>query len=271
MGALLLVYCRVSHLRSVAFLYGRDILLARESVTGLILLNCALRFANRLIVNSFFTKSILPNGATELTVIYPAVDPEILNLAMQVPRNEQVRRILFVGRLVERKGVDVLLRAFQESLKEIPNVELDIVGDGPEIASLRNLSRELLVEDKVLFHGALTGSRLYERYYLSDVVAMPSRSSTTDVEGFGTVFLEAGLFGKPAVGTKTGGIPEAIIDGETGVLVPEGDHHALALALNHFLGNEEMRARMGSRAHERVLSDFTLAQAVDKIEWAIGD
>lgn len=98
---------------------------------------------------------------------------------------------------------------------------------------------------------------------------MPSRSSSDDVEGFGTVFLEAGIFGKPVVGTRTGGIPEAVLDEVTGLLVPDGDSHALAEALQRILSDEELRTRMGRNGRERVESQFTLGEAVNAIEQAL--
>jgi glycosyltransferase involved in cell wall biosynthesis len=212
---------------------------------------------------------MLPRGATKSVLIRPAIDSEMLSAAKVSMSVERARRILFVGRLIKRKGVDVLLDAFAELLASMPDVELDIVGDGPLMLPLRNQAERSGIGGKVSFHGTLTGPRLHDRFAQSDVLAMPSRSTPDDVEGFGTVFLEAGLFGKPVVGTRTGGIPEAVLDEKTGLLVPDGDSHALAEALRRILNDQELCRRMGREGRERVISEFTLAQAVNMIEKAL--
>lgn len=269
-GLYMLTICRVLRVRSVAFLYGRDLLSAKNNFLELFLLTCALNLADKVAVNSNFTRSMLPRGASKSVLIRPAIHPEMLSFARTSTSVEQEGRILFVGRLVKRKGVDVLLNAFAELVSSRPDVELDIVGDGPLMLPLRNQAERSGVGGKVSFHGALTGPRLHERFAHCTVLALPSRSTLDDVEGFGTVFLEAGVFGKPVVGTRTGGIPEAVLDGKTGLLVPDGDSHALAEALQRILSDQELRVRMGREGRARVISQFTLSTAVDAIEQAMG-
>jgi phosphatidylinositol alpha-1,6-mannosyltransferase len=142
-------------------------------------------------------------------------------------------------------------------LPDYPNARLEIVGDGPERPRLVDLVTRLDLADHVTFYGSLRGDALYERYRECDFVAMPSRTMKDDVEGFGTVFLEAGLMGRPSVGTYSGGIPEAVTDKITGLLVKEGDVNELALALRTLLSDEDLRARLGANARARVLRDFT--------------
>ena len=94
---------------------------------------------------------------------------------------------------------------------------------------------------------------------------MPSKTTRVDVEGFGTVFLEAGLFGKPSIGTTSGGIPEAIDDGETGLLVPEGDVRLLSQALEKLLLNPGLSQRLGQNARKRVIEGFTWEIASERL------
>ncbi|MDA4127887.1 MAG: glycosyltransferase family 4 protein [Thaumarchaeota archaeon] len=267
-GLTLMAFCRMSGRHTVAFLYGRDILVARNSVIGRVLLLFALRLADNVATNSRFTSGLLPKGGKYL-LVFPAVDPRILDMTTATRLNDDSVRILFVGRLVERKGADLLLKVFGDLVTQIPRAKLDIVGDGPESGSLRDLARKLDVQDKVSFHGALVGTPLYDLFVLSDVLVMPSRTTKVDVEGFGTVFLEAGLFGKPSVATRTGGIPEAILDEETGLLVPEDDPRALAGALRRILTDQELRQRLGARARDRAATQFSLDRAIDALEKAI--
>jgi phosphatidylinositol alpha-1,6-mannosyltransferase len=136
-------------------------------------------------------------------------------------------------------------------------VRLEIVGDGPDMNQLKQLARELRVSDRTVFLGTLTGSRLYERFANAYVFVMPSKATREDVEGFGTVFLEAGLFGKPSIGTRSGGIPEAIQDNETGILIPEQNPSALKGALEELISDERKTLRLGNNARVLVTSKFT--------------
>jgi phosphatidylinositol alpha-1,6-mannosyltransferase len=174
--------------------------------------------------------------------------------------------VLFVGRLVRRKGADDLIDAFRSISESFPDARLEIVGDGPERKRLERLVADFGLGGRIEFFGSLKGHALYDRYQLCDVVAMPSKRLRDDVEGFGTVFLEAGIFGKPSVGTFSGGIPESIVDGETGILVREGDATQLGTALKSLLSDPELRLRMGRKARERVLKEFTWQQSAARLE-----
>jgi phosphatidylinositol alpha-1,6-mannosyltransferase len=172
---------------------------------------------------------------------------------------------LFVGRLVRRKGADDLIQAFKMVLVDLQDARLEIVGDGPERQRLTDLVRELGLVESVTFYGNLRGDALYQRYRECDLVAMPSKTMKNDVEGFGTVFLESGLAGKPSVGTRSGGIPEAVLDETTGVLVKEGDIPGLASALKRLLVDDTLRLRLGANAQTRVLSDFTWKSTSERL------
>jgi phosphatidylinositol alpha-1,6-mannosyltransferase len=158
-----------------------------------------------------------------------------------------------------------LLDAFRLVLNDFPDAQLEIVGDGPEKGQLERLVADLGLVGSVIFFGSLRGDPLSERYRNCDVFAMPSRTLKDDVEGFGTVFLEAGLFGKPSIGTFSGGIPEAVIDGETGILVSEGDVRGLAQALRRLMSDEALRSELGSNARDRVLARFTVQKAAEQL------
>ncbi|MGH9918232.1 MAG: glycosyltransferase family 4 protein, partial [Nitrososphaerales archaeon] len=256
-GITLLAFARLMRFNSVVFLYGKDILGAKQSRFRRFALLTASLLAGRIAVNSRFTAALLPRFLSrKVGIVYPGVDPSISSPNFHASR-DGLRRILFVGRLVDRKGTDDLIKAFSSLAKETDGVILEIVGAGPEMDNLKRLALELGVDKKVHFFGNLTGRALYERYSDSDVFAMPSKATSTDVEGFGTVYLEAALFGTPSIGTTTGGIPEAIKDRETGLLVPPQDVQALTDALKELLGDEDRRRMMGADAQRNVLSRFT--------------
>jgi rhamnosyl/mannosyltransferase len=158
--------------------------------------------------------------------------------------------ILFVGRLVGYKGVDVLLRA-------LPGLDADtvIVGDGPLRASLESMARELGVAGRVRFLGEVDNGELLARYRACDIFVLPS---VTRQETFGMVQLEAMLFGRPVVSTDLGtGVPWVNQHERTGLVVKPGDVSELRQALTRLIGDVDLRQRLGAAAQARVSSDFT--------------
>jgi len=255
-GVLLLLRAKLKGINTLIFFYGKDILTAKASFLSAMALWISPRLAEGIATNSHYTAGLLPKKyERRAKILYPSVDPSIVDQVPVEAPKKTGKVLLFVGRLVKRKGVDDLLRAFH-SLQELDTL-VDIVGDGPELNSLQSLSKELGVSDRVKFWGKLSGGALYERYANCYLFVMPSKRTKTDVEGFGTVFLEAGLFGKPCVGTRSGGIPEAILDGETGLLVPEEKNGLLSEALLALLKDPSRAKTMGEIARKRVLSSFT--------------
>jgi phosphatidylinositol alpha-1,6-mannosyltransferase len=265
-GNTLLAESRLARRKTAILFYGRDILQARRSLLGNIMMLASIVLSNIVFTNSRFTASLLPSLASrKQRVLYPSVDPR-LGLTRGQEDQKIGHCVLFVGRLVRRKGADDLIDAFRLISERFPDWRLEIVGDGPERKSLEQLVADLGLGDKVEFFGSLRGRALHDRYGLCDVVAMPSKRLRDDVEGFGTVFLEAGIFGKPSVGTLSGGIPESIVNGETGILVREGDAKQLGRALESLLSDPELRSRMGRKARERVLRDFTWQRSAGYLE-----
>ncbi|MEM2998074.1 MAG: glycosyltransferase family 4 protein [Thermoproteota archaeon] len=262
-GNLFLVYGLLKGCKVGVSLFGKDYLASRPNPAYFLPLLFSLLLAQRIGVNSRSTMSLVPRVFRgKARILYPGVDVEALKQAVEEsPTHGKGETILFVGRMVRRKGPDLLLKAFSMLLNEHPDARLVMVGDGPFLNSLKDLARQLKLEDKIEFTGALRGKALYSRYAECDVFAMPSRQTATDVEGFGMVFLEAGFFGKPSVGTRTGGIPEAVLDGKTGILISQNDVEALRDALSLLLKNRQLARRLGEKARERVLSEFSWKKA----------
>lgn len=166
--------------------------------------------------------------------------------------------IVSVGRLVPRKGADVLIEAVARLVKEYPELTLAIAGTGRERDRLghRALRRSAPVRflDKVPFE------RLPALYACADIFAAPTRSrwAGLEQEGFGIVFMEAAACGVPQVGGRSGGVPEALANGETGLLVDDpGDAAAVARALATLLGDDALRQRLGERGRARAVAEFS--------------
>ena len=156
-----------------------------------------------------------------------------------------------IARLVARKGLDILLRAFASAPIRAHDARLLIVGDGPLGADLKHLAEDLMVDRSVVWAGLQKDPQPWLR--AMDVFAFPSR-----LEGSPNAVLEAMATGLPVVAARIGGVVDLIPDEETGVLVPPDDPHALALALERLLDNASLRLALGSRARRRAVESFSI-------------
>ena len=172
--------------------------------------------------------------------------------------------LLTIARLVERKGIDSVLRALPAVRRSVPNVCYVVAGDGPERQRLGALTRELGLDDCVNFVGPIADAELPLWYSLADVFVMPSRSEPPDVEGFGIVFVEASACERPVVAARAGGVPDAVADGISGLLVTPGDSGELTTKLSELLLEPARAAELGRRGRERVLAELNWDAVTDR-------
>lgn len=156
--------------------------------------------------------------------------------------------ILFVGRLIKQKNAELLLKAAPLVLKKVPSTLFLIIGDGPERAKLENLIDRLNIRNNVIFEGEVANDLLPSYYRSSTVFVFPS-----NYEGWGRVALEAMASGKPLVMTDVGCGGEAVINGETGYVVPVGSKTMLAQRIIFLLENSQIREQMGKKCRDYVL------------------
>jgi glycosyltransferase involved in cell wall biosynthesis len=184
---------------------------------------------------------------------FPAVWGKSPVLATELPVRGTNVRVLCAARLIQGKGVDVLLEAFADVLENIPSATLHIAGDGTDRASLERLAATLGLTGAVHFHGWLDPPSMLEFFCSGTVAVLPSRWE----EGLGMALVEAGLAGCALIGSDLGGIREIVRPGETGFLVPPDDASALARVLRHALSHPEETRLLGAgarRAAEAYLS-----------------
>ncbi len=167
--------------------------------------------------------------------------------------------IVCVGRLVHRKGQDRLIEALPEVLREVPDATLLLVGEGPRRKALEELIKKHRVSESVRFVGRVRYAELPAYLRLGDIFAMPSRSRFfgLEVEGLGIVYLEASAAGLPVIGGASGGAPDAVLDGETGLVVDGRDPAAIAQAAIALLKNPEKSAAMGRRGREWAVENWS--------------
>jgi glycosyltransferase involved in cell wall biosynthesis len=228
-------------------------------------------FVERIIANSEATLSTLIKGnpwlpQNKLVMIYNGIDPDRyirdgsgLKLRDELGIGDIAPVISIVGLLNERKGHRFLFKSLKEISDDFPETRLLVVGEGKMEEELKELAHNLGISDRVIFLGFRDDvPAIIEG---SDVLVLPSLC-----EGFGYVLVEAMASGKPVVATDVSSIPEIVDDGETGVLVPPGDHRRLAEALRKVLGNRELAARMGFLGRKRIKERFSITVMLDKLE-----
>ena len=164
--------------------------------------------------------------------------------------------LLFVGRLVERKGVPYLIEAI--GLLRDVSIRLVIVGDGPERPKLEAAARHWGVADRVEFRGKVSATELQGAYARASAFVLPSVfDARGDTEGLGVVALEAMNYGTPVVASRIGGIPDIVEDGVTGLLVPPGDAAALAATLRRVLDEPDLARKLGEAGRRRLHEQFS--------------
>lgn len=163
-------------------------------------------------------------------------------------------RLLTVARLVEKKGIAHVLHALARVRDELPSLRYDVIGDGPLRGELGALAASLGVVERVRFLGARTSDEVHRAMREADLFVLPSVIARNgDEEGTPTVLMEASYAGLPVLATRHAGIPDVVADGETGVLVPEGDDDALAEALRTLILERERWPAMGEAGRRLVI------------------
>lgn len=200
-----------------------------------------------------------------ICLIPPGINPDALKPLPQHEFKQILRKfnleddhyVLFLGRLVRRKGVDLLIRSFASLDSDLRTFRLAIAGTGPEEAGLRQLCAEIHIEDRVQFVGKVDQETKRGLYQGCALFVTANRPLENDMEGFGIVFLEAAAFGKAVIGGDNGGVPDAVINGETGILVDTScDEAPLREAFVRLLRSPALRRQLGRNGQERALTGF---------------
>jgi phosphatidylinositol alpha-1,6-mannosyltransferase len=261
----------------VIYAHGNEVLQAIQSSWPLP--RRALVSADRVLANSRFTASLVRDAGVapeRVEIVHPGCDIESFH---PTERDESLCRrllgerragpiLLSVGGLVPRKGQDMVIHALPKLLKRYPDLVYLIVGEGRHRRTLETLIAQTGVGDRVVLTGEVRDVPLQQIYALCDLFVMPSREQLDlcDVEGFGMVYLEANACGKAVIGGRSGGIADAIIDGQTGLLVDPHSPEAIAEALDQLLSNRTLASQMGAHGRARIAREFTWTQVAARIQ-----
>lgn len=228
----------------------------------------------RIAAGSDAVTAISSHTAAEVRAVAPDVPTRIIPFGAAAPAVDatppraraagEPMRLLFVGRLVQRKGVRVLMDAMARS--DVGD-RLVVVGDGPLREGLEERAREVGIGERVEFTGPIPADELARRFAETDALVLPAvRDDKGDVEGLGVVLIEALAAGRPVIASRSGGIVDIVLDGETGLLVPPGDAAALAAAIGRYRDEPALAAELARRGAEHVRSEFSWDGIVTRLE-----
>lgn len=227
------------------------------------------QLAEKIVVNSNFVKNRViekfPDWTNKIQVIYPC--PSLENTVIDSNKLEELKQkynpdhlptILTCARLVARKGQDMVIKSLPKVVGQVPDFRYLICGQGDYKAELEKLVKQYNLAKNVVFIDFVPQDELPYLYSLADVLAMPARElADMDAEGFGIVFLEANLFGRPVIAGKSGGMPEAIDHGRTGILVDPLSVEEISQAIVKLLTDKELANHLGQQGQARVRSQFS--------------
>lgn len=210
------------------------------------------------------SKPLTRKSATDMVKIAPGIDtahfipqPDAMQKRKELGLQDK-KIIISVGRLVHRKGQDNLIQAMPAVLKKIPNAHLLLVGEGPYRKHLEKLVMKSSLEQNVTFAGRIMYDRLPSYLSAADLFAMPSRSRFfgLEVEGLGIVYLEASACGIPVVAGNSGGAPDAVLEGVTGLCVDGTNIEQITAAIVEICSDAERASHMGAAGRNWIVNQW---------------
>ena len=249
----------------VVYAYGQEVWRAGRAMgvrsLDALLRGKALRAANTVLVPGGFTAGLLADWRVprERIVAVPyGAEPRPASAA------PSGKTLLTVARLIPRKGIDTVIRA----MPGLPaDVEYRVVGSGPDEARPARLARPRSVDDRVHFLGRLDERALADEYRRCTVFVLPARRTLDgDLEGYGLVYFEAAAWGRPVIAGRSGGEVDAVVDGQTGVLVNGESAEQLSETIASLLADPERLQALGAAGRERVETTHNWSRAAAVVD-----
>jgi len=230
--------------------------------------------ANSIIANSNYTKELLIESLSidskKIRVIHPGIDvydkfiqKNTINRVKDIIGNSSPV-IVTLARLEERKGHRIVLSAISSLISKYPDLLYIIAGDGPSKSSIQEHVKKLGLENNIYFLGWITEPEKSVILRNSDLFVMTPHLDKESVEGFGMVFIDAAFHGLATLGSDTGGISDAIIDGKTGMIAKTSNLEDIASKIDDLLSNKEKRVSLGKSGLENAIEKFTWNRKVEE-------
>jgi len=227
-------------------------------------------------ISNYVLQKLIEFGvdSQKIKLVHPGTDPDKFYPSKvsdsdyrryNISENSKV--ILTVGRLVERKGHDMVIKAMPYIIAKFPNALYFIAGDGPQRKKLERLTNDLKVSKYIRFLGKVSDRELLKLYNMCSLFIMPSREikNQGQVEGFGIVYLEANACSKPVIASCSGGIEDCVIDGYNGIIINPLDLEDIKNVTIKLLEDKELREKLGAQGRQRVLDEFNWSNFVNSV------
>ena len=267
LGLVACIFSRVFKIKYTIVLHGLDFSLAVASKRKSTLTKLILKSANKIVCANSYTASLVSvflKKEKQISVVNPGIVGKI-----RMPNKSDAGKIfkknnklngkyvlLSVGRLVKRKGFDNVIKVLPEVLKKAPNLIYVIIGSGEEEANLHKLVKENELEEVVMILNDINNEDKQLWYNSCDCFIMVSREIEGDYEGFGIVYLEAGLAGKPCIAGDSGGVRDAVCNNLNGLLVESSNLGAIQNSILKLFENEKLRIQLAKQGRSAALSKF---------------
>lgn len=280
LGTAVFILSLITKTKYSLFFHGLDLSLASKNSWKRFLSKKIINRAEKIIcANSFVSEKLKDQyklDGSKIKVVNPGVNN--FNFNNQDKKNELVKKynlsackiIFSLGRLVKRKGFDYSILSLKTIFEQNENLNLKYIisGTGPDEKYLKDLALKTFGEnfsEKIIFTGEISEEEKWTFLSLSDIFMMPARNIAGDYEGFGIVFLEAGLLSKPVIAGKSGGISDAVVDGLNGLMVNPESPEDIAQAILKLIENPELAQKLGGSGQERAVNDFNWSNQAKEI------
>ena len=255
------LWAQITHLRpTVVSAWGSDIAATADSRLSRGLVRRALHYADWITATSQSladdTIRLFPDAEKKISVIPFGVN--VPTNCPPPPDNGEFVKLCFIKMHRPVYGPEVLIRAVEKVLQNNPNIRLSVAGDGELTEHLKRMVHYRELDSQITFTGYIPNYRIYQFIQEHDMMVMPSLR-----EAFGVAALETGACGRPVIATRVGGIPEVVLNGRTGILVPPDDVDALATAITTLAADTAMRQGMGQAAYEYVRDNYSWNKSLD--------
>jgi phosphatidylinositol alpha-1,6-mannosyltransferase len=246
-------------------IHGLDFSLASRGLKKRWLSKKILSSAKNIICGNSYTAKLVEDflgDKKKIIVVNPGVNIQkstVGNRQSEIKKKHNLENkivLLTVGRLVKRKGVDTVLESLPKVLKQNSNLIYVVAGSGPEEKNIKKIITKLKLEKNVLIIKNPTDEDKNAWYEVCDIFIMPARNIDGDYEGFGIVYLEANLAGKPVIAGKSGGVGDAVVDGKNGLLVDPESREEISFAILSLIKNKDEKKRLGEQGRERAIKNF---------------
>lgn len=272
LGTVALIMSKILKFKYGVFIHGTDIAYAQKQARKRWLAKIILKKADKVICNSRYTAELVEKfigDKSKVWVVNPGVDPTLTlplrrrgNHAKKYNLDDKI--VLFtICRLIKRKGVDKAIEALPAVLKEAPNLVYVVAGEGEDKDYLCHLAQK--AQGRVVFLGKISEEEKWAWLDLCDIFIMPTREEDGNFDGFGIVYLEANLAGRPVIAGNSGGVREAVEDGVSGLLVDPESTEEIKNAIIKLTRDKDLREKLGQQGRERAIKNFSWEKQAEKI------